>query len=67
MMAVGVIVWVLIAVVASVRLGLGLDHLSRDQIVPGIIGGICGGWGARLRAQADEEEVAQSRWAEERR
>jgi len=50
MMAVGVIYWVLVAV-WFVRLGLGLDHLSRDylspdRIVPGIIGGICGGWAA---------------------
>jgi hypothetical protein len=45
MMAVGVVVWVWIAV-SLVRLSLGLDHFSRDQIVPGIIGGIGGGWGA---------------------
>jgi hypothetical protein len=45
MMVVGVIFWVLIAV-WSVRLGMGLDHLSKDQILPGIVGGICGGFGA---------------------
>ena len=45
MMAMGVIWWIVIAV-WFVRLGLGLDHLSKDQILPGIIGGICGGWAA---------------------
>jgi hypothetical protein len=45
MMAVGVIFWVLIAV-WFVRLGLGLDHLSKDQVLPGIVGAICGGWTA---------------------
>jgi hypothetical protein len=44
-MALGVIWWIVIAV-WFVRLGLGLDHLSKDQILPGIIGGICGGWAA---------------------
>ena len=42
LMALGVIVWVLIAV-WFVRLGMGLEHLGRDQIVPGIVGGIGGG------------------------
>ena len=45
MMAMGVIWWIVIAV-WFVRLGLGLDHLSKDQILPGIIGGVCGGWAA---------------------
>jgi hypothetical protein len=44
MMAVGVIFWVLIAV-WFVRLGMGLDHLSKDQIL-GIVVGLCGGLGA---------------------
>jgi hypothetical protein len=44
-MALGVIWWIVIAV-WFVRLGLGFDHLSKDQILPGIIGGICGGWAA---------------------
>jgi uncharacterized membrane protein len=34
MMAMGVIWWIVIAV-WFVRLGLGLDHLSKDQILPG--------------------------------
>ena len=38
----GVIFWILIAI-GFVRLGLGLDHLSKGQILPGIVGGICGG------------------------
>ena len=41
------IVWVLIAV-WLVRLGLGLDHLSRDQIgvmlICGPVGGLAGWW-----------------------
>jgi hypothetical protein len=41
----GVIVWVLIAV-GLVRLGLGLDHLSKDQIrvmlICGPVGGLAG-------------------------
>jgi hypothetical protein len=44
-MAVGVIFWIWMAV-WLVRLGLGLEHLSKDEIVPGIIGGIGGGWAA---------------------
>ena len=44
-MALGVIWWIMIAA-WFVRLGLRLDHLSKDQILPGIIGGICGGWAA---------------------
>ena len=45
MTAVGVIVWGLIAM-GFVRLGLGLGYLSEEQILSGIVGGICGGWGA---------------------
>ena len=43
--ALGVIVWVLIAV-WLIRLGLGLDHLSKDQIpvmlICGPVGGLAG-------------------------
>jgi hypothetical protein len=65
MMAGGVVFWVVIAV-WFVRLGLGLDHLSRDQIAPGIVGGICGGWAAwyfvprltkKEAAQPEEQDV----------
>lgn len=44
-MALGVITWVVIAV-WLVRLGLGLDHLSKDQIPAMIAGGVAGGLGA---------------------
>jgi len=41
-MVLGVVVWVWIAV-WLVRLGMGLEHLSKDQLLPGIVGGIGGG------------------------
>jgi hypothetical protein len=38
---------------------LGLDHLSKEQILPGSVGGICGGWAAwscvpRLMKEAEK-------------
>ena len=38
--------WCILIAVWLVRLGMGLDHLSTDQIAPGIVGGVCGGLGA---------------------
>jgi hypothetical protein len=50
----GVIVWVLIAV-WLVRLGLGLDHLRRDQIpvmlICGPVGGLAGWYVVRRHAK----------------
>jgi hypothetical protein len=61
LMAVGVIFWVLIAE-WLVRLGMGLDHLSKDQIPPGIVGGICGGWAAWYYVpRLMKKEAAKSR------
>ena len=61
MMAVGVIFWALIAV-WFVRLGLGLDHLSKDQILPGVVGGVCGGWVAWYYVtRLMKKETAKSR------
>jgi hypothetical protein len=61
MMAVGVIFWALI-VVWFVRLGLGLDHLSKDQILPGVVGGVCGGWVAWYYVpRLIKKETAKSR------
>jgi len=44
-MVLGVLVWIMIAV-WLVRLGMGLEHLSKDQIPAMIIGGISGGLGS---------------------
>jgi hypothetical protein len=61
MMAMGMFFWVLIAV-WFVRLGMGLDHLSKDQILPGIVGGICGGLGAWYYVpRLMKKEAAKSR------
>ncbi len=42
LMVVGALWWVVIAVWVA-RLGMGLEHLSKDQIPAAIIGGVCGG------------------------
>lgn len=45
LMVVGALWWVVIAVWVA-RLGMGLEHLSKDQIPAAIIGGVCGGLAA---------------------
>ena len=45
LMAAGVFWWVVIAVWV-VRLCMGLDQLSKDQIPAAIVGGVCGGLAA---------------------
>lgn len=45
LMVLGVLAWIMVAV-WLVRLGMGLEHLSKDQIPAMIIGGISGGLGS---------------------
>ncbi|WP_165251330.1 hypothetical protein [Paludisphaera soli] len=47
LMAVGVIWWAFLAG-WLVRLGMDLEHLSRDRLVPGAVVGAVGGLGACL-------------------
>lgn len=41
-MMLGVVVWIFIAI-WFIRLGMGLDHLTRDQIPAMLVGGVVGG------------------------
>jgi membrane protein DedA with SNARE-associated domain len=58
----GVFVWIWIAVYL-VRLGMGLDHIQKDQIPIMIVSGIAGGIGAWyfVRRQAKKRLESQNR------
>jgi membrane protein DedA with SNARE-associated domain len=58
----GVFVWIGIAV-WLVRLGMGLDHIQKDQIPIMIVSGIAGGIGAwyYVRREAKKRIASQSR------
>jgi hypothetical protein len=59
-LALGVIVWVVIAV-WLVRLGMGLDHLSTDQIAVMIICGPVGGLAGWYFISRHAKELAAER------
>jgi hypothetical protein len=40
------VVWLFVVAVRVVRLCLGYEHMTQDDIQPMIIGGLCGGLGS---------------------
>jgi hypothetical protein len=60
LMVAGVFWWVVIAVWV-VRLFMGLDHLSKDQIPAAIVGGVCGGLGAWYYVPRHAKKLAAER------